>query len=227
MRSTPTTILAIDTSTRWVGIALYDGSQYLCEHTWLSQDFHTVELSPMVHQAFERSGIGMNQLGAVAVACGPGSFTGLRVGLALAKGIALAASIPLVGVPTLDILASAQPLRMFPMAAVLRAGRNRLALRWYRLQENTWKPYGDYEVRTAAELASQIQQPTWVCGELTAEERSQLSTNSEVRLASPLECLRRPAILAEIGWKRWQEGQTDDPSSLTPFYLHYHEPIPS
>lgn len=227
MRGAHPTILAIDTSTRWVGIALYDGSQFLCEHTWVSQDYHTVELSPMVHQSLERTGLSPQQLGAIAVASGPGSFTGLRIGLALAKGLALAARIPLVGIPTLDILAAAQPLKIFPMAAVLRAGRGKLALRWYHWNDNAWQAKGEYEVQTAAQLAQQIRQPTWVCGELSSEERQILSSNPEVRLASPLECLRRPAVLAQMGWVRWQAGQVDDAAALVPLYLHYNEPIPS
>ena len=60
---------------------------------------------------------------------GPGSFTGLRIGLALAKGMALARHLPVIGVPTLDILAAAQPVREENLVAILLAGRGRLAYR--------------------------------------------------------------------------------------------------
>ena len=75
----------------------------------------------------------MDDIEAVSVAVGPGSFTALRVGLALAKGIALSRNIPLVGVPTLDVLAAGQPTCALPLGAILRAGRGRIALGWYKV----------------------------------------------------------------------------------------------
>jgi tRNA threonylcarbamoyladenosine biosynthesis protein TsaB len=167
------------------------------------------------------------ELGALAVALGPGSFTGLRIGLALAKGLALAQEIPLIGVPTLDILAAGQPILPLPLAAVLQAGRGRLAVGWYQAIEQEWKSASQVEILTPQELSERIQSPTWVCGEFTEEERRLLSRKRKnVLLASPALSLRRPAFLAELAWKRWQAGQVDDPASLAPIYLHYHDPIP-
>ena len=127
MHTSGNMVLALDTSTRTVGLALYDGVQVLSEAVWTSNDYHTVELAPAIAETFQKTGLDAGALGALAVALGPGSFTGLRVGLALAKGLALARKLPLVGIPTLDILAAAQPLlrRAEPvhLAAVLRAGR--------------------------------------------------------------------------------------------------------
>src|SRR5512134_776723 len=125
-------LLALDTSTRTVGVAVYDGQQVLSEATWISGDHHTVDLAPAVLQALARAGLQVSDLQALAVATGPGSFTGLRVGLALAKGLALAHHLALVGVPTLDALALAQPVLDMPLAAVLRAGRGRLAVAWFQ-----------------------------------------------------------------------------------------------
>lgn len=220
-------LLALDTSTRTVGVAVYDGQQVLSEATWISGDHHTVDLAPAVLQALARAGLQVSDLQALAVATGPGSFTGLRVGLALAKGLALAHHLALVGVPTLDALALAQPVLDMPLAAVLRAGRGRLAVGWYQNAGDHWQPVGKVEVLTAADLAGQIQKPTYVCGELTADERRLLSRKRKnVLLASPAQCVRRPGYLAELGWQRWQAGQVDSPVTLAPFYLHIGDPIP-
>jgi len=78
-------LLALDTSTRMVGLALYNGVQVLSETVWLSRDFHTVELAPAIASMLTRSEIKTTDLSALAVAIGPGSFTGLRIGLAFAK----------------------------------------------------------------------------------------------------------------------------------------------
>jgi tRNA threonylcarbamoyladenosine biosynthesis protein TsaB len=227
MRSDSTTLLAIDTSSRKVGIALYDGLHVICESIWQSQDHHTVELAPAIDSALAKSGLTTSNLGAVGVALGPGSFTGLRIGLALAKGLALAQSIPIVGIPTLDALAYAQPLLSLPMVAVLRAGRGRLAANWYKVEGKRWQSINNLEVLTAEELINRIDDKTFVCGELTANDRQLLKRQSDrVELASPAQSLRRPAFLAELAWKRWQGGKTDQASTLAPIYLHHNEPIP-
>lgn len=220
-------LLAVDTSTRMVGIALYDGIQVVSESLWTSRDYHTVELAPAVAQMLAKCGCRANQLIALAVAIGPGSFTGLRIGLALAKGMAYVNHIPVLGVPTLDILASAQPLREEPMAAVLRAGRGRLAVGWYNVVDHAWQSRGAIELITALELNQRILEPTLVCGELDEEEQRLLARKRRnVILASPAQSIRRPSYLAELGWRRWQAGQVDDPTLLSPIYLHYSTPIP-
>lgn len=227
IRSSNPVLLAIDTSSRWVGLALYDGAQVLCEYCWSSHDYHTVELAPAVADALAKTRIPATDLAAIAAAIGPGSFTGLRVGLALAKGIALANRLPMVGIPTLDILAVAQPVREEPLVTVLRAGRGRLAVGWYHVEKNVWQPTRKVEVLTALELCQRIDRPTLVCGELTAEEQQALSRKwKNVILASPAQSLRRPAYLAELGWRRWRAGQVDDPATMVPIYLHYNDPIP-
>lgn len=220
-------LLALDTSTRAVGIALYDGVRVLSEAMWISLDHHTMDLAPAVRESLERTGVQIADLQALAVATGPGSFTGLRVGLALAKGLALSHHLAMIGVPSLDILAAAQPVLPIPMAAVLRAGRGRLAVGWYEAVANYWRSTGKIEVLTVDELSHAIQKPTAVCGELNADERRLLGRKRKnVLLASPALSVRRPAFLAEIGWELWQKGKVDDPVSLAPFYLHYNEPIP-
>jgi tRNA threonylcarbamoyladenosine biosynthesis protein TsaB len=220
-------LLALDTSTRNAGIALYDGVQVIGEWVWVSYNHHTVELAPAVAQVLQRAGITAADLTVLGVATGPGSFTGLRIGMALAKGLALARHLPMVGVPTLDILAAAQPVRAYEMVAVLQAGRGRLAAAWYQVVDNNWQAVGEAAVQTVDDLSRKIQRPTWVCGELNEAERHLLGRRRKnVILASPAQCLRRPSFLAELAWQRWQAGKMDNPETLTPTYLHYKEPIP-
>jgi len=227
MRSPARTLLALDTSTRTIGLALYNGVQVLHAAIWNTQDYHTVELAPAVAEALKKTGIGTDGLSALAVALGPGSFTGLRVGMALAKGIAIMRHLPIIGVPTLDALAVAQPQRDIPLAAVLRAGRGRLAVGWYQMENGTWKASGKLEIHTPQDLVDQINTPTLICGELTEVERDLLSREQpNVILASPAHSLRHPAFLAELGWQRWQDGKVDDPATLAPIYLHHNDSIP-
>jgi tRNA threonylcarbamoyladenosine biosynthesis protein TsaB len=217
-------LLAIDTSTESIGVALFDGVQILSEMVWVSDQYHTVELAPTVDSLLERVAVPIDELRVVAVALGPGSFTGLRIGLAFAKGMALAKHLDLIGVPTLDILAVSQPASDLPMAAVLHAGRGRFAVGWYKHSSGSWKSVNEVKVQTSQELAAGIKSPTIVCGELTAEEQRMLRRKRKnVILYSPAHALRRPSFLAELGWRRWRKGQTDDPAGLTPIYLHQEQ----
>ena len=220
-------LLAIDTSTRTVGVALYDGIQVVGETAWTSRDYHTVELAPAIAELLARCRVDSAGLKVLAVATGPGSFTGLRIGLAFAKGLCLARHLPLIGIPSLEIVAAAQPKLGLPLAAVLQAGRGRLAVGWYHAHAGAWVPDGKAELSDIHRLMHRIQQPTQVAGELSEEEQRMLARKyKNVHLASPAQALRRPAFLAELAWSRWQSGQVDEPASLSPIYLHIGDPIP-
>jgi tRNA threonylcarbamoyladenosine biosynthesis protein TsaB len=76
-------------------------------------------------------------------------------------------------------------------------------------------------VTTADELAEKIHSPVIVCGEMSAHERQRLARKfKNVALASPAQCVRRPGILAELAWKKWQAGETNPAAALAPIYLH-------
>jgi len=220
-------LLAIDTSTRWTGLALFDGVEIIGELIWQTRNHHTVELAPAIQELQARCGLKTADLQAIGVAQGPGSFTSLRIGMAIAKGMALALHIPVIGVPTLDILAAAQPVRALPMAAVLQAGRGRLAVGWYTAESLSWKPQGEVQVMSAADLSHQISKPTLICGELSASDRQVLGRkHKNAILAPPAQTLRRPSYLAELAWNRWKAGLVESILELAPVYLHTSEAIP-
>ena len=213
-------LLAVDTSTAQVGLALYDGAQVLGEMTWAAHQHHTTELAPALCGLLDRCGVSMDKVHALGVAIGPGSFTSLRVGLSLVKGIAFARHLPVVGLPTLDIIAAAQPVAKYPLVALLQAGRTRIAFNVYKNQKKEWQAEGEIRSGTVDELLTQIESSTIIAGELTSEDRKKLSKNKNVLLASPVNCVRRPSVLAELAWARWQADQVDDAAALAPIYLH-------
>lgn len=221
-------LLALDTSTNMVGVALYNGAEVIHETIWKSRFNHTRELAPMLQQALEQSEAGYEDLVAVAVAIGPGSFTGLRIGLALAKGIVFAHHLALIGIPTLNILAAAQPLTPEPLITVLRTGRGRFAVQRFSAGKKEWHATGTLEVKTLEELLLEIQTPAWICGELNINERQTFRRNNKfVMLVSPARSLRRPSFLAELAWERFITKKYDDPATLAPIYLHYREALPA
>jgi tRNA threonylcarbamoyladenosine biosynthesis protein TsaB len=212
-------ILAIDTATHMVGIALHDGVQVLAENFWLTGRHHTVSLAPEVAILLHRARKAPTGLTGIAVAKGPGSYTGLRIGMAFAKGLALAHGLPLIGVPTLEILAQAQPARSESMLATLKAGRGRIAGVWYKWVDTRWEAQGESENLTWDEVLKQLAETTHICGEMEPDVRKQLEADERVTVAEPAWCVRRPSVLAELAWSRIRAGELDDPALLAPLYL--------
>jgi len=212
-------LLAVDTSTIQVGLALYDGAQVIAEYAWRSNRRHTVELAPAIADLLTRCSLTMDDVKALGVALGPGSFTSLRVGLALVKGLALSKHIPLIGISTLDILAHAQPASKHPLICAIQAGRSRFAVGLYKSSKKGWQAQGLARVVTLEALMAEVQSPSIVCGEFSVEDIQKIK-NENIQLASPVRSVRRPAVLAELAWARWQTGDVDDEASLAPIYLH-------
>jgi len=220
-------LLALDTSTRMIGIAVYDGVRVLSEVSWTSNHHHTIELGPAVAETLERVGVKSQVIQAVGVAIGPGSFTGLRIGLAFAKGLVFSGQAKLIGIPTLDIVAAAQALSDRNLAVVLEAGRRRIAAGWYRVEDGCWVSQDAPENLSVEDFVARLEAQTTICGEVGDELRQRLmEIGGDIRIESPARSVRRPAVLAELAWARWLAGQYDSPAALKPIYLHQGEPIP-
>ncbi|MBX7253743.1 MAG: tRNA (adenosine(37)-N6)-threonylcarbamoyltransferase complex dimerization subunit type 1 TsaB [Candidatus Promineofilum sp.] len=214
-------ILAIDTATDWIGLALHDGAAILAEFGWRSRRTQTIELAPAVAQLWGRTGVAPADLSAVAVAIGPGSYTGLRVGLALAKGLALAHNLPLVGVPTLDIVARSVCRLETDLVVVAQAGRTRVWAGQYQwVAKRGWERVGEPMLTNWEELAARLALPIAFAGEIDANTAKLIRrANRAAVIAPPAESVRRAAVLAEIGWWRWKRKQTDPADNLAPLYL--------
>ncbi|MCI0396048.1 MAG: tRNA (adenosine(37)-N6)-threonylcarbamoyltransferase complex dimerization subunit type 1 TsaB [Chloroflexi bacterium] len=216
-----TMLLAIDTATRWTGLALYDGRSVLAEVGWRAANTQTVELAPAVADLLQRVGLQAAELMGVAVALGPGSYTGLRIGLGLAKGLALANRLPLVGVPTLDILAASLPEMAGQLVAVAEAGRSRICAARYRWQSGKgWQAQGEPAIDNWENLLANLEGPAVFAGEISPVAAKMIrATDKAFRLVPAAAAVRRAGYLAELGWQRLRRGRTDDPAQLTPIYL--------
>jgi len=213
-------LLAIDTATRTLSLALHNGEQILAEFTWQSANYHTVELTPSIAAILGGAGVAPADLKAIAVALGPGSFTGLRIGLAVAKGLALANNTPLVGVPTLDIVVASIGPEDIPLCAVLQAGRRRICAGRYRWHNKEWRASGEVKNTTWDELVARLDTPTLFAGEINPAGAKLLRRHrSKAFFISPAASLRRAGFLAQLGWKRFKRGRTDNPAALAPIYL--------
>lgn len=249
-------LLALDTSTHHASLALCQNGELVVEYTWDVGARHSIELLRRVEWLMNERGLNLSQLSAVAAATGPGSFTGVRVAVTVAKSLAFGLSIPLIGISTLDIIAYSQAASGFPVCALMDAGRGEFYAALYQhvalggvassrrspeggaehgawiartLPTNNllrydglyWQRQGEYQVVTAEELAEVLKQPTLFCGDLSLASRRKLAETlgALALFVSPLACLRRAGLLADLASQRLERGELDDPLILEPLYL--------
>jgi tRNA threonylcarbamoyladenosine biosynthesis protein TsaB len=212
-------LLALDTSTHISGIALFDG-RLRAEVAWDSGRNHTAQILPQLDLLLGQSQIARGDLRAVAVARGPGSWSGLRVGMSIAKGICLAAGLPLLGISTLDAIASQQPPLPMPVFPLIRLGRDRFATAEFRVQGVLDRREADRNVGLH-ELCVGIDDRAFFCGdiELAVQEELLRLLGERAAFPPPPAQLRRPGYLAALAWQRFVAGERDDLVTLEPIYL--------
>ncbi|HEY3062948.1 MAG TPA: tRNA (adenosine(37)-N6)-threonylcarbamoyltransferase complex dimerization subunit type 1 TsaB [Chloroflexota bacterium] len=210
-----TLLLALDTSTRIASVAVHDGEQVLSETTWLAGREHSTRLLVEAEAALHRIGKTPTDLTGVAVATGPGSFTGVRVALSVAKGLAAGLGVPLWGVSTLDAMAHSASGTDLPVRVVLEAGRARMATALYGADLCVEAP----RLATLDQLMTLLVVPTLVIGELTLEARTALADMRHVRVAPPAGSLRRAGFLAELAVARMRSGDPGNPRAVDAVYI--------
>lgn len=214
-------LLAIDTASQFMSVALHDGRQILFESTWRTANNHTIELTPAIRHALSQSKLSPQDLTTIAVSKGPGSFTGLRIGMGVAKGLVLALGATLVAVPTLEIVAASIPFFEGQLVAALQAGRGRVCAQQFEWKRDSWIPAAPVEIASWDQLISAVEEETLFAGEIDDAGHSLLdATERPVRIAPGAAALRRAGFLAEIAWARVDADEVDDPASVTPIYVH-------
>jgi tRNA threonylcarbamoyladenosine biosynthesis protein TsaB len=209
-------ILAIDTSTAQASVAVVEGLHPRAELSWNAGTNHSMTLFPSIDIVLRLGGTTLGDVTALVVAAGPGSFSGLRVGISAAKGLAFARDIPLVGVPTLDAAALEALRRPGEVMAVLPAGRGQVYCARYALDPAGFRRVSDYMI-LAPEKAAEEAGGAPLVGEgaqLVAAARG-----DDARGADVPDGLRHAAYLAELGSRYLASGGADQRDVLEPLYL--------
>lgn len=215
-------LLAIDSSTDQAGVALFNG-QRLAELTWTAGRTQTTSLMGEVDHVLRLERVALSEIATIAVATGPGTFSGLRVGFGIAKGLSLARGTPLLGVPTLDVTSMPWSGQERPVVAVVQAGRGRIVWAEYGSIDGIWRQTAPPLNGTPAELIARcagFAAGATVTGELGEALESDLRAMPAIHVPASSLRLRRPGHLAYIAWERFARGEADDPGSLAPVYLH-------
>lgn len=244
-------LLAIDTSTRQLGVAFYANDRILGETNWVA-GYHATEqlmdnitqlwtmiaksgqvpepVGPLAQDIRKPAVNGLNAvskskipISGVAVVSGPGSFSGLRVGMATAKGFCLTLGVPLVTLPSLDAIAYPHLLAANKhVCALVGAGRGEYYVGWYRSVAKNWWRLEDFAILGVPDICARIVKRTIICGELTDEHRSEMEKTVPKKLLvfpSGLFSVRRAGAVALLGAEHLAKGYTVDPLTAEPDYV--------
>jgi tRNA threonylcarbamoyladenosine biosynthesis protein TsaB len=206
--------LSIDIASELAAIALSSEGRVEAEHSWRCERNHTVELLPAIDALLAGAGVRQSDLTAVFVSLGPGMYTGLRVGISVAQGIARALSLPALGVGRLELDAYPHAEHQAPIIAVHRAGRGELA--WASYQGNPWRELTTPRLSKPDQLTEVIPNGALVTGEV--DEALTTLLRSRASIVEPA-TYGRARSLAAIAYPRLNAGETAEPALLRPIYL--------
>jgi tRNA threonylcarbamoyladenosine biosynthesis protein TsaB len=219
-------ILAVDTSTPVGSIALTEGALLKAQHILNISATHNQRLLPGIDRILEDTGWTLDDLDALAVSLGPGSFTGLRIGLSVIKGLAWARGKPMAGVPTLDALAANVPFVPYPICPVLDARKGEIYTALYRLNdEQVVEKFTPYMALKPEKLADLISEKTVFVGDALLSYGDRLASRLGDRLlqAPPHLNVVHASSVAWLAWRMLQLGTHEDVSSCTPLYVRPSE----
>ena len=214
-------ILAIETSSRQLGVAAFDGARILSSYEVLGDFPHAVELPGAVSRVLAEARTALKALEGIVVDIGPGSFTGLRIGLAFVKALLLAHKIPLVAVASLDVLAAQLAFAPHPVYAILDARQGNVYMARYRLTQQEPIRDSDYLLGRLDDVLASSPEPAFFTGDGAGVFRDAiLARVPHAVTASPEFWLPKAGTLARLGWTCLQQGQREDPAKVVPLYLY-------
>ena len=221
LQQTRPLILAIENSTLCGSVALVSGDQCMCEFSLLSRMTHSKRLLGSIDNIMRNCGISWEQLDAIAISLGPGSFTGLRIGLSTAKGLAMAADLPLIGVSSLDGLAAQLPFAEHLICPLLDARKKEVYAAFYQAGGNKLKRISDYLAISPQKLADQIDERVIMVGdgaELYADFfRERLRGNI---FFAPTQIVQsRASAIGFLAISKWRNNDFLDTASAVPIYV--------
>ncbi len=218
-------VLGVETSTMQGGAALVGDGGLCSEYTLNVEATHSERLLPTIERMLCDARIELGSLSGFAVSIGPGSFTGLRIGLSTVKGLAYATGLPVVGVPTLEALASGLSFAAEPVCPILDARKQEVYAALFQWEHGRLVRLMDDSAVAPEALCEKIHRPTIFLGDglLTYGELLQRLLGDRLLVPAAPGRGARPAWVAELGRRRLLRGERDPIETLVPAYLRPSE----
>ena len=219
-------VLSIETSTMLGGVAVVDENAGLIAETRLNvKSTHSERLMSVIDSVLKESMMSLNDIDAFAVSIGPGSFTGLRIGLSTAKGLSYATGKPLITVPTLDAFAWNFPFSSCPVCIMLDARRNEVYTAVYRWQKNGFDRMMEELSVKPLDILEKLKGPVIFAGEgvhIYLELIKEVMKENAI-IAPPDKMVPSPSNVAMLGMAKALQHDYTDASRVVPFYIRRSE----
>ncbi|OLS03483.1 tRNA (adenosine(37)-N6)-threonylcarbamoyltransferase complex dimerization subunit type 1 TsaB [Tissierella creatinophila] len=216
-------VLGIDTSTKVATIAVIDEEKVIGEYS-LSKDMsHSEKLIPMVKEVLDNIELKIGDIDLFAVGLGPGSFTGLRIGVATVKSFAHLFDKPIVGVSTLEALAHNMYLNNSIIMPMLDARRDRVYTALYRFEDSKIEEIESSQILEIENIKEKLETYSSIIvngeGSLVYREEIKKALGKKVKFASSGQNMPRGVSICELALEKYHEGKRDDLFTLTPDYI--------
>ena len=217
----PKSLLAVDTATERCGVALIVDGRVQAALSLDHGETHSRFLLEAVDSILKLNRMAVSDIDAYAVTRGPGSFTGLRIGISTVKGLAFAAGKPILGISSLEALAHQAGGDAPLVCSMMDARRNEVYWRIYLRKEDVLTPVTDEQVGSVQRMVDRIDRPCIVIGNaavLYAEKLSMIS-GLVLQWTPAIDNNIHPAMVGHLAWQRLQRGEQDDIENFVAVYL--------
>ena len=216
-------ILGIDTSTMAANVAVLEDDKLICEYTINTKKTHSQKLMPMIENMLKLSDLDIKEIDAIAICVGPGSFTGLRIGMATAKAMAHVNNIPLIGVKSLEILGANMDLCNRNICSILDAQRNQVYMNKYILKDYKITELEEISIKAIDELLEEISSSNedWVLvGEAVYKYKEKIEEISNITIPSPANNITKASTLCFVARdKMLANDQVYNCYNINPMYI--------
>ena len=214
-------ILAVDTATTSCSVAVLDKEILLAESTMVRQQTHSKHLMEIIDYVADLSGIAISELDGFAVTRGPGTFTGLRIGMSAIKGLAMATGKPVVGVSSLDALAMQAAPSPYLICPLIDARRGEVYFSTYRFQDGYLSRKMNESVMPPEEAIDYFDEPSIFLGngDLLHQKMLKQMMNKASYFIPSYQSTIKASTVAHLSMYNFENGDTDDIEALVPHYI--------
>jgi tRNA threonylcarbamoyladenosine biosynthesis protein TsaB len=214
-------ILAVDTATKSCSVGVVENETVLGEITKVGEQTHSKHLLEMVHAVIGEAGLTLSELDGFAVTRGPGSFTGLRIGISSIKGLALALNRPVVGISSLQTLAQQIAPTSHLIYPLIDARKGEVYTSIYRFDKGALRPAHEEKVSAPQEVVQNIHSPSIFVGSGAVLYRDLIMDKlGDLASFAPEDShIIRASTLAYLALKRFESGDAGEVADLVPYYI--------
>ena len=217
-------VLGIDTSTKNLSVAIVEDSKTLAEFKGRERLRHSQDLIPTIEALLKSEKLKLNELDGFAISIGPGSFTGLRIGVATLKGLNLVTGKPITAVPTLDTIANNISESSQDICVIVDAKKNNVYSCVYYRKNGKIERKSGYLLVTVQELLEKLKAAVIFVGDgIALYKDAILEKINSAQFAKEETWFPKAGIVAALGMEKLEKNEIEDADSLVPMYLYSRE----